>query len=45
VDFVETNEGTGVEMNKWGLEKRDIASVLGSTPQYSRHKYMPLRHV
>jgi hypothetical protein len=28
-----------------GLEKGGIASALGSTPQYSRLKCMPLRHV
>jgi hypothetical protein len=28
-----------------GLEKRDIALVLVSTPQYSRQRYLPIRHI
>lgn len=43
-DGSETNEGTGAEEHKWGLKRRYNFSVLVSTPQYSRQKYMPLRH-
>jgi len=40
---IQTNEGTGARLYNRGL-KRDIASVLGSTPHYCWWKYAPLRH-
>ena len=38
----EANEGTGAGVYRWG-SKDDLASVLGSTPQYSKQKNMLLR--
>jgi hypothetical protein len=39
-DGSKTNEGTGAGVYRWGS-----ASVLGITHQYSRRKYIPLRHL
>ena len=41
-DSFQTNKGNGVGMNRWGSEGGRVL-VLGSTPRYSRLKYMPLR--
>jgi hypothetical protein len=43
-DGSKTNKGTGTGVSE-GAQERGIASALGSTPQYSKLKYTPLRRV
>jgi hypothetical protein len=40
-DRLKTDKGTGADVYRWG-SGRGTASALGSTPRYSRLKYMPL---
>jgi hypothetical protein len=44
MDRSKINKGSCAAVYRWG-SRRGVAAALGSTPQYSRLKYVPLRHV
>jgi hypothetical protein len=45
IDGSKTNKGTGVGVCRWGSGRKHNFSLGLHTTQYSRPKYIPLRHV